>query len=342
MEAKRIIVKTHFDAGLSAGEIFKLVKNVGINKRFIYRTINRLRDTGSIKNRPGSGRNRTARTKERIKIVRDKVRRNPRRSSGKLALETGTSKTSMRRILNIDLGLKPYRKIKRHGLSAKNKEDRVKRCQQLLKRRGAKSVEKIIFSDEKMWTLQESYNAQNDRIYSVSIQDIPQNVRTVQRYQNTSAVMVWGAVSHNGKLPLIFIEKGVKINSRYYQKEILDGHLKDEALRLYPNRNWIFQQDSAPAHKANINQAWCKANCPDFISAQEWPASSPDLNPLDYFVWGKLEAIVNSKQHRSVEALKRTILREWEKLPIKEVRAAIASWRDRLQAVIDHNGDRFE
>lgn len=342
MEAKRLIVKSHFERGLNGAQIFKIVKKIGIGERFVYRTISRLRDTGSIKNRPGSGRPRSVRSINRIKAIREKVRRNPRRSAGKLALESGISKTSMRRILNIDLGLKPYKKIKRHGLSAKNKKDRIDRCKRLLKRHGQKSVEKIVFSDEKMWMLQESYNAQNDRIYSISINDVPQNVRTVQRYQNSSAIMVWGAVSHNGKLPLIFVDKGTKINAEFYQREILAAHLKPEADRLYPNADWCFQQDSAPSHKAKVNQTWCKSNCPNFIASQDWPAASPDLNPLDYFVWGKLTAIVNAKQHRSLADLKRTILREWEKLPLKEVRAAIAGWRNRLQLVIDHNGDRFE
>jgi inhibitor of nuclear factor kappa-B kinase subunit alpha len=206
-----------------------------------------------------------------------------------MAAEAGTSERSVRRIVKIDLGLKPLKKFKRHGLTTKNKEDRVKRCKVLLKRHGQKSVENLIFSDEKMWLLQESHNAQNDRIYAVSTREVPQQVRTVQRFQNSSAVMVWGGVSHNGKLPLIFIDKGVKINKEVYRKEILDGHLKVEAPRLYPRGDWIFQQDSAPAHKAKVTQAWCSANCPDFIKTSEWPPSSPDLNPLDYYVWGKLK-----------------------------------------------------
>lgn len=342
MKAHREVIKSYFEHGFSGAEIFKDLGKIGVRKSFIYRTIKRLRDTGGVKDRPRSGRPRTACSKNRIKIVRDRIRRNPRRSARKLAATTNTSRSSMQRILSNHLGVKPYRRVKRHGLTIKNKEERVKRCKLLLKRRGLKSAEKVIFSDEKMWVLEESYNSQNDRVYSLSIKDIPTNVRMVNRYQNSSATMVWGAVSHRGKLPLKFIRKDIKIDSAYYQSKILIAHMKPEADRLYPEGGWIFQQDSAPAHKAKVNQEWLRSNSPDFISTQEWPASSPDLNPLDYFVWGKLQAIVNSKQHRSLESLERTLLREWEKLPMEEVRAAIASWRNRLQAVIDQGGDRFE
>jgi len=28
---------------------------------------------------------------------------------------------------------------------------------------------------------------------------------------------------------------------------------------------------------------------PDFIATTLWPANSPDINPVDYWIWGKLQ-----------------------------------------------------
>ena len=70
----------------------------------------------------------------------------------------------------------------------------------------------IIFSDEKMFLLQDFDNQQNDRVWAISLHDIPKEKLAVERYQNHSSVMVWGAISKRGKLPLYFVEKGVKIN----------------------------------------------------------------------------------------------------------------------------------
>jgi hypothetical protein len=32
-------------------------------------------------------------------------------------------------------------------------------------------------------------------------------------------------------------------------------------------------------------QEWLTENVPDFLAPQNWPVSSPDLNPLEYFAW---------------------------------------------------------
>ena len=103
--------------------------------------------------------------------------------------------------------------------------------------------------------------------------------------QNAASVMVWGAISVRGKFPLHFIEKGVKLNAKYYLTEILQKNVLPTAKKLFGNNYYCFQQDGATSHTANVNQAWCKENLVDFLSKDEWPPSSPDCNPLDYYVW---------------------------------------------------------
>lgn len=342
MEDRRNLVKKYFNEGKLPAQIFKMLRKTGVSESFVKYTIKRLRETGSIKNRPKSGRPRSARTKKLIKAVRERIRRNPERSARKLAADFQVSNTTMRRVLKNDLQLKPYKKRKLHGLTTKQREKRVKRSRALLKRHGKKSIENIIFSDEKLFVIEQHLNAQNDRIYLASFEDIPEELRTVQRFQKSSSVMVWGAVSQKGKLPLVFIEKGVKINADYYQKENLEGSLKTWAPLIHENDNWCFQQDSAPSHMAKATQGWCERECPGFIKTEEWPPSSPDLNPLDYCVWGTLEGKVNAKQHRSLDSLKRKLSLEWDKLSMKTVRAAIGAWRKRLGRVVNCNGGRFE
>ncbi|CAF3594855.1 unnamed protein product [Rotaria socialis] len=244
MNSDRLIVQKYFQRGLTGGQIFRHVKQLGITRNGVYRTISRLRDTGSIQDRPRTGRPRTCRTKERIKRIREKIRRNPERSARKLAMEEDIDNRSMRRILQIDLGLIPYKKRMLCLLLAHI----------------------IILSYQRDSNVMK-YNRQNNQIYALSIEDIPENIRTVQRFQHSGSTMVWGAVSYNGKIPLKFIEQGVKINAKHYQNEILRSTLMPNISTLYSDNQWIFQQDSAPAHKAKSTQQWLVDNCPDFISS---------------------------------------------------------------------------
>jgi len=41
----------------------------------------------------------------------------------------------------------------------------------------------------------------------------------------------------------------------------------------------VSQEDGVPTHTARLTQTWIAANCPQFISKDEWPPNSPDLNP---------------------------------------------------------------
>jgi hypothetical protein len=50
----------------------------------------------------------------------------------------------------------------------------------------------------------------------------------------------------------------------------------------FNGQKWAFQQGSAPADKAKTTQEWLGKHVSAFISAEDWPLGSPDLNPLDY------------------------------------------------------------
>ncbi|QQP49604.1 Uncharacterized protein FKW44_010330 [Caligus rogercresseyi] len=60
-----------------------------------------------------------------------------------------------------------------------------------------------------------------------------------------------------------------------------------------------FTQDGAPAHTFKKVQEFCKGNMASFWPADFWPSSSPDVNPLDFAVWGFLEGKTN-KPHTPV------------------------------------------
>lgn len=111
---------------------------------------------------------------------------------------------------------------------------------------------------------------------------------------------------------------------------------------LFNGKRWVFQQDSAPAHKAKTTQEWLRQHVPEFIEASDWPSGSPDLNPLDYRLWAELERIACRKPHRNLESLKRSLVKAANAFPMEMVRAAIDDWPRRLKACIAADGGHFE
>jgi hypothetical protein len=91
--------------------------------------------------------------------------------------------------------------------------------------------------------------------------------------------MVWWGLSRQGVTPLHFCEKGVKTRARVYQEDMLQGVVKPLNTTLFNGQKWFFQQDSALVHKAKTTQEWLRRHVTAFISAEDWPSGSPDLNP---------------------------------------------------------------
>ena len=51
----------------------------------------------------------------------------------------------------------------------------------------------------------------------------------------------------------------------------------------------VFQQDSTPAHRARETVQLLQQETPQFISPIQWPPNSPDLNLVDYRIWGWMQ-----------------------------------------------------
>jgi len=73
-----------------------------------------------------------------------------------------------------------------------------------------------------------------------------------------------------------------------------------------------------------------------------WPPSSPDCNPLDYYVWGVCELHVNKAPHNTVESLVAKIKEVMGNLDRDTVEKACRRFRSRIEAVVAANGDFIE
>lgn len=342
VKENRIAVIALHKCNKSPVEIFNLLKPLKISEKFVYRCIQRFNEASSVDDRPRNGRPRTTRTPAAVKAVSARIRRNPLRKQKIMAREMNIPKRTMSRIIKEDLKLGAYRRTTGQLLTPALKRIRATRSKALLQRYARGRNKKILFSDEKIFTIEEKFNRQNDRVYAYSSREAAEKIPRVQRGHHPASIMVWWGVSYEGVTQLHFCEQGVKTKATNYHSDVLEKAVKPLNETMFHGEHWSFQQDSAPAHKAKMNQKWCADNLPDFIATEDWPSGSPDLNPLDYRLWDYLEQKACSKRHRNIESLKASLTKAAASIPLEVVRAAIDEWPERLKKCVKAKGGHFE
>ena len=78
------------------------------------------------------------------------------------------------------------------------------------------------------------------------------------------------------------------------------------------------------------------------IHGRDWPARSPDLNPLDYFFWGFLKAKVYTPWPRNLDELEANIRREVANLQPAMVARALMDIKSRARKCLNAGGGHFE
>lgn len=278
-ETIRQQIFTLLEAGHGCSFIQKTLK---ISKTCYYSNKKRFDNKEGTARRPGTGQPRKVRTPELIKRVREKIRRNPRRSMRKLAKDHNVGVTTMHKLVREDIGVKPFKLQYRQLLSAPTRQKRLERSKLLLDWHADHDDVIMIYSDEKLCDISQKFNKQNDRILCNKAESIDPDERIAGKAQKSASIMVWAAVASNGeKSPVFRIPDGVKINQHVYL-EFLQEKVKPWIESTFQNQLICFTQDSAPAHGAKMVQEWCKKNFAHFWDKSFWPPSSPDVNPLDF------------------------------------------------------------
>lgn len=73
-----------------------------------------------------------------------------------------------------------------------------------------------------------------------------------------------------------------------------------------------------------------------------WPARSPDLTPLDFYVWGVIKAHVYRTRPQTREECEQRIREGFLLLPPETIRRATKSVVRRAEKCIEVNGEHFQ
>lgn len=342
---KAIIEACHKEKGWSAYRICREFPTKRWIRRSVSRLINKIDNTGTTDRKPGSGRPRTSTSEEVAKQVEDLIQSqdsNPGTHSSQriIASQLAVSQSAIKRIAK-RLKLKAFRRLKVSCRDTNVRKKRKIRCRKLYQRFNKDDVKRIVFTDEKDFTVEIAKNHQNDRVYGRNKSAINPNRLYRETSRFSKKVMVSAGISWRGKTRIHIVES--KLNTVEYIKLLDDGLIPD-CFNLYPEHDFVLQQDGATCHTSNATQNHLQESVPAFIKKDEWPPQSPDCNPMDYCIWDILSRKVynNRMEKFTEEELKRRIVECWEKITLREIQKAIASWKKRLWKVYTGQGGHIE
>lgn len=190
IKENRIAVIALFKCNKTPIEIFNLLKLLKIKKKCVYRTIKRFNELNTIDDKPRSGRPREIRTNAAVKAVAQRIRRNPLRKQKIMAREMKIPPRTMSRIIKEDLGLGACRRSTGQRLTDALRRIRATRAKKLLQQYAKNDHRLILFTDEKIFTVEEKFNRQNDRVYAHNSREAAEKIQRIERGHHPASVMV--------------------------------------------------------------------------------------------------------------------------------------------------------
>ena len=143
--------------------------------------------------------------------------------------------------------------------------------------------------------------------------------------------MFSGCFSVNGPGALVPVEG--MMNSKTYLT-IIESRVSRELASLHPQA--VFQQDSAPCHKAKII-----TNCFKKLKMEvlEWPGNSPDLNPIEN-LWSIVKNHLRKKDCTTKTKLIESVINVWfHDDEIKNIsKKLVMSMKKRVDLVLQAKG----
>lgn len=325
------------------------------NKFFTYHNLNSKQSAGDT----FSGRSRSARTPENIEAVKALLDADAKKEADDPNINTcrknelGITPSAFCRIVK-ELKYHCYKMDVSQKLNEGDNERRLQFANFVLNNLTDADLNNCAFSDEATFSLDGEVNTQNIRRYAEKKVHREDQGGKPAQFRHTKSkypqkVMVFMGLHSSGKTWGLKFYQNKNINGdEYYKllrfkcvprlKQINDGSL---------NGMW-FQQDGATVHRTGRvlryldRQFGQRMMAMSSIQGHDWPARSPDLNPLDFFAWGYLKSRVFRPRPATMPQLIARIELEVKNLNSDMIKRACLDIKTRCQRVIASSGGFIE
>ena len=233
------------------------------------------------------GRKKTVQVPRNVGIIAQKMQQTPTMSIRRLHLGTRLRRSSVQKMLRKTLKMKAYRRPLVKALLPGDIDKRVKWAEDYLEaaERDFTYPDYILWTDEAIFHLDGHVNRHNAVIWSV------QNPHAFMECSNQkkAGVMVWAGLIKDHIIGPFSINGNVtgQVYLQLLQQRVWPAL---QAIMGEEEEFVVFQHDGASAHYETRVRAWLDGKLEDRWMGRggpiPWPAQSPDLSPLDFWLWG--------------------------------------------------------
>ncbi|KAF7684880.1 Transposable element Tcb1 transposase, partial [Cucumispora dikerogammari] len=305
---------------------------LGVPYSTVTRIVAKWKKTSTIVRKSGSGRRRSLGPAD-IELIDREITNNPRLSTSKLAglLSKHKGKSVCRetirrylhkmKLISATAAVKPL-------LKPVHIKKRLEKCEEW-SRWPMNKWKRVVFSDESKFNL---FNGDGKiKVWRKAGERYEMKNCVPSVKHGGGGVMVWGCIGYNGVGKLTVVDG--TIDSIKYTR-ILSSCLDESIEQLEILGDPIFQQDNAPCHTSKYTMKFFESNS---IKVMEWPAQSPDLNPIENlwsYIDKELQKVVIKNKNQLIEKLNEI----WINVPKTFIRKLYLSIPKRIEMVIRNKG----
>jgi transposase len=232
------------------------------------------------------------------------------------------------------IGIDAYPATVKPYISPRNAAKRVEWCEEHLSWI-AKDWMKILWTDECSIEIRGS-GSKRTLVWRTSGERLDPDCLMPSFKSGRVSIMFWGCYIGHKLGPLVVFPEG-SINSERYC-EVLTEYLLPFLRER--RRGTLLMADNAPIHTSQYTCSWMDNHG---VKSMEWPAQSPDLNPLEN-IWHELKVAVQKRIEGITGSIGREefiaiVQEEWEKIGKKKsLENLIKSMPERMRLVIEAEG----
>lgn len=310
----------------------EIAEKLGIPYSTVKKVVSRYKSRGTINRKPGSGRPSLL-NKEDSSLLLRRIQENPKLSTSKLAnellveKEKKVSRGTIRNLL-ISNNLKSCVAAVKPLLSPDHLARRLAFAEDWLMR-PSRYFRNVIFSDECRFSLFQSDG--KVKVWRLRKERYKMKNCSPSVKFGGGSIMIWGCIGYEGVGMMKVVDETM---DKFSYVNLLSTCLVESAEILGVSENFIFQQDNAPCHKADFTMKFFERNN---IKLLNWPAQSPDLNPIEN-LWAYIDKELKKCQIKNKRDLIVEVTRIWQEIPREFIQKLYHSIPKRAEMVCRNKG----